>query len=218
MRIYDQKYLSVTSVIDLREPFNESSFINWCKRVGKDHALVSATARILGTKVSNVIDNRSRGLEWLTEPPIDMLERRLYASVDNFLKEWTVLETERVVYCEELHYAGRLDGIIKNRDTKYLADWKTYSAWRNKKYKRNSNKIKHARWQLTLYANAIDWEDKLAVVVFKNDGTWELEEVPFDEDMIEWVKDNQEEIVNLINDYNANNKQNKQVQEDVEVL
>jgi hypothetical protein len=216
VRIYDQKYLSVTSVIDLREPFNESSFINWCKKVGKDHSLVSATARILGTKVSNVIDNRSRGLEWLTEPPIDILERRLYASVDDFLEKWSVLETESVVYCEELHYAGRLDGIIENEGTKYLADWKTYSAWRNKKYKRNSSKIKHARWQLTLYANAIGWEDKLAVVVFKNDGTWELEEVEFDEEMIEWVKENEDLILNNIQ--NEVKKQNKQVQENVEAL
>jgi hypothetical protein len=202
MRIYDNKYLSVTSVIDIRKPFNKEAFDRWCEKVGKDPDLIIRTSQILGDKVSELIDNRSRSLEWMSAPPVDQLEQRLYSGVEDFMNEYRVLETERVVKCEELHYAGRFDGIIESGGTKYLADWKTYGAWKNKEYKRVSSKIRKVRWQLSMYAHAIEWEGKLAVVVFKNDGTWELEELDFDHGMIEWVKDNQKEIIKLINNYN----------------
>ena len=33
-------------------------------------------------------------------------------------------------------------------------------------------------------------EEGLAVVVFKNDGTWDFEELEFDEDVVKWVREN----------------------------
>ena len=215
MRIYDNKYLSVTSVIGLRKPFNEESFKNWCKQVGKDPEMILSTSQILGSKVSEALDNVSRGLEWLTAPPIDQVEENLLSAVDCFLEEYKPVKTEGVVKCEELNYAGRYDGIVEDRKTgkTLLADWKTYGAWRNKKYKRSSAKIRKAKWQLSMYSYAMDWENDLAVIVFKNDGTWELEQVDYDEDMIDWVRNNQDLILSVVE-----NGKTKKVVETTEIL
>jgi hypothetical protein len=83
-----------------------------------------------------------------------------------------------------------------------LVDWKTYGAWNGKPYKRVSSKIKSAKEQLTLYAYAMNWKGELGVVVFKNDGTWELEKVVFEKGILEWVKSRQKEILNLIAEEN----------------
>ena len=200
MRIYDDKYLSVTSIIELRKPFNDSSFKKWCEKNGLDNNLITSTSSIVGDKVSEYLNDIMHGLESLTAPPIDILETNLYHAVEDFLNYWQLVSTEEVVYCNELNYAGRYDGIIRNKDTKelVLADWKTYGAWQDKPYKRVSSKIRKVRWQLTMYAYAKTWNKDLAVVVFKNDGTWELEKVEFDREMMGWVKKHQEDILKII--------------------
>ena len=211
MRIYDGKYLSVTSIVGLRNPFNKAGFESWCQKVGKDPALIASTSRILGQKVSEYLNDVSDDCRYLVAPPVDDLEGSLYHAIEEFLKEWELVDTEQVVKCEELNYAGRYDGMIKNKKTgkSILADWKTFGAWNGKEYKRDSNKIKHTRWQLTMYANAMGWKDKLAVVVFKNDGSWELEEVEYDEEMIQWIVDNKDLILETIE--NENKKSNKKM-------
>ena len=212
MRIYKGKYLSVTSVLNLKKPFNSSSFKYWCGKNGLDEVLVSSTSSILGDKVSEYLNNISEGLGSITAPQVDMLEDRLYSAVDSFLKEYELVSTEQVVYCDELNYAGRFDGIIKSRvnGEELLVDWKTYGAWNGKPYKRVSSKIKSAKEQLSLYAYAMDWKRDLAVVVFKNDGSWELEKVVFDNGILEWVKAHQEEIIKLISQTNENKRSNKE--------
>jgi len=202
MRIYEGKYLSVTSIIELREPFNKTGFSKWCLSHGLDEKLVSSTSRILGDKVSEYLNDISSGLQGITSPQIDMLEGRLYSGIDDFLKEWELVSTEKEVFCEELGYAGRYDGIVKKRGGKetLLVDWKTFGAWKKGLYKRDSKKIKHTTWQLTLYANALNWSSGLGVVIFKNDGTWELERVKFDDEMIEWVKTHKDLIFKTIQD------------------
>lgn len=209
MRIYDGKYLSVTSILELRKPFNKRSFEIWCKKMGYDEALVGSTSAILGDKVSEYLNNISVGLRGITAPQIDMLEGRLYSAVDNFLEEYDLLSTEQVVYCDELHYAGRYDGVIKSKASgeEILADWKTYGAWNGKPYKRVSSKIKSAKEQLTLYAYAMNWNGGLGVVIFKNDGSWELEKVVFEKGIVKWVEDHQKEILKLI--VEENGKSNK---------
>lgn len=204
MRIYDGKYLSVTSILELRKPFNKRSFELWCKKMGYDEALVGSTSAILGDKVSEYLNNISIGLRGITAPQIDMLEGRLYSAVDNFLEEHDLLSTEQVVYCDELHYAGRYDGVIKSKVSgeELLVDWKTYGAWQDKPYKRVSSKLKKAKEQLTMYAYAMGWEKGLGVVVFKNDGTWELEKVVFEKGILKWVREHQSEIINLIEQEN----------------
>lgn len=208
MRIYEGKYLSVTSVLGLRKPFNKRSFELWCKKMGYDEALVGSTSALLGDKVSEYLDNISVGLRSITAPQIDILEGRLYSAVDSFLEKYELVETERVVYCDELHYAGRFDGIIRSKHSgsEILADWKTYGAWQDKPYKRVSGKLKKAKEQLSMYAYAMNWEKELGVVVFKNDGTWELEKVVFDKGILEWVKSHQKEIIKLIKQENEKNR------------
>ena len=202
MRIYQDKYLSVTSIIELRDPFDKGSFTRWCLSNGLDEKLVSSTSRILGEKVSEYLNDISSGLQGITAPQVDMLEGRLCSAMDGFLEEWELVSTEREVFCEELGYAGRYDGIIRRKGTHdiLLVDWKTFGAWRKGLYKRDSKKIKHTTWQLTLYANALNWSSGLGVVIFKNDGTWELERVKFDDEMIEWVKTHKDLIFKTIQD------------------
>jgi hypothetical protein len=204
MRIYEGKYLSVTSVLQLKKPFNKSSFKHYCEKNGLNEVLIGSTSALLGDKVSEYLNNISVGLRGITAPQIDMLEGRLYSAVDDFLKQYELVSTEQVVYCDELHYAGRYDGIIKSRvnGEELLVDWKTYGAWNGKPYKRVSSKIKSAKEQLTLYAYAMNWKGELGVVVFKNDGTWELEKVVFEKGILEWVKSHQKEILNLIAEEN----------------
>lgn len=200
MRIYYDKYLSVTSIIELREPFDSKAFLKWCSVAGKDAKLIATTSRILGERVSSLIDNIHHDLEWLTSPLLDELEGQLQKGVKSFLNEWELLGTEVEVICEELNYAGRFDGIIKNKKTEevLLADWKTFGAHKDKAYKKDKKKIEHTRWQLSLYSYALDWKQGLAVVVFKNDGTYEIERVGFDKKMIEWVRSHQNEILKVI--------------------
>jgi hypothetical protein len=200
MRIYEDKYLSVTSIIELRKPFNKQSFVNWCESSGLDCELISKTSSILGDKVSECLNDVSKGFRGITAPPIDMLESNLYSAVDDFLKEWDLISTEKEVVCEELMYAGRYDGVVKKKGTHktMLVDWKTFGAWQDKPYKRVSSKIKKVKWQLSMYAYAMDWKQSLGVVIFKNDGSWELEEVAFDNEMIEWVQNNQKLILDTI--------------------
>ena len=204
MRIYtknNNKYLSVTSILALKDPFNKEAFQKWCDRNGLDDALISKVSRVIGDKVSEHLDNIHRGLEWLTAPPVDDLDARYIAGVEDFANNFKLVRTEQEVYCEEFNYAGRFDGIISSGKNRYLADWKTYGAWKDSKYKRDSKKIKSAREQLSLYAYALNWKDKLAVVVFKNDGTWDFEEVEYDEKIVEWVRDNQELIKETISKF-----------------
>jgi hypothetical protein len=200
MRIYEDKYLSVTSIIELRKPFNKQSFVNWCESNGLDCELISKTSSILGDKVSEYLNDISEGFRGITAPPIDTLESNLYSAVDDFLKEWELISTEKEVMCEELNYAGRYDGVVKKKGTHktMLVDWKTFGAWQDKKYKRDSSKIRKVRWQLSMYAYAMDWKQSLGMVIFKNDGSWELEEVVFDNEMIEWVRNNQKLILDTV--------------------
>lgn len=202
MRIYDNKYLSVTSIVGLRDPFDDSSFKKWCELKGLDSDLIANTSRILGEKVSNIISNADNDIWFLNPPPVDSLEERLFGAVEDFLSKWELVSTEKEVYCDELNYAGRYDGIIRRKNSHeiVLADWKTFGAWSDKPYKRDSKKIKHTRWQLSLYAYALEWKSPIGVVIFKNDGTWELEKLTLDEDMIKWVRDNQDLILETIKD------------------
>ena len=200
MRIYEGKYLSVTSILSLKDPFDKSSFTNWCQKNGLNEALVSNLSRVLGEKVSEYLNNISEGLRGITAPLVDDLEVRLSGAIDDFVNEYELEVTEQEVFCDKLNYAGRFDGIVSKNGQRYLVDWKTYGAWRSTPYKRSSKKIRSAREQLSLYAYALNWEDKLGVVIFKNDGTWELEEVKFDEKIIDWVETHQDLILKTIQD------------------
>jgi hypothetical protein len=221
MRVYKDKYLSVTSIIGLKDPFDDKSFRIWCEKEGKNPQLIGDTSRILGTRVSEALENEFLGLRCLTPKPVDECERGLLRAVDGFLNEWAILDAEREVFCDEFHYAGRLDLIAQNKETgdKVLFDAKTFGAWKRKPYKRDSKKVKHAKWQTTLYAHATGWGDKLGVAVFNGDGSFNIEYLTPDKEIIEWVSSNQELILKVIADYNEKTQQenpSKQVRQGVE--
>ncbi len=200
MRIYNSKFLSVTSIIGLRDPFNKKAFSEWCKTNGHSESLIGANSRALGSKVGRWVESHSLGLTDKLEPRFDRLEENLYSGVEKFVKDYKILETEKEVTCGQLNYAGKLDAIIQDKKTKkkLLVDFKTYGAWRDKPYKRDSKKIKHARWQTSLYAHALDWKDKLGVVVFTNRGECLVESFEIDKEIIKWVEDNQDLILETI--------------------
>jgi len=202
MRVYDGKYLSVTSILALKQPFDKASFTKWCQSQGLNEALVSNLSRVLGEKVSEHLNNIQQGLQVITAPPVDDLEVRLQSAVQDFADKYKLVSTEEVIKCDKLHYAGRYDGIVESENGLMLCDWKTFGAWRNVPYKRNSAKIKKTRQQLSMYAYAMGWKDRLGVVIFKNDGTWELEEVNFDQDIINWgaEEETQKLILEVIED------------------
>ena len=169
-------------------------------REGYDPEMVLTTSKLLGTKVSDLIEYKTKGLEWLTGTPFDKVEERLYTAVSGFMNEWKVIDCEKVVKNDKLHYAGRFDGIIERNGEQFLADWKTWGAWRDNPYKRSSSKIKHVRWQLNMYREAMGWKHGMCVVVFKSDGTWEIEKIKKDKEIIKWVEDNQDLILETIRD------------------
>jgi len=210
MRLYyknDQDYISVTSVLNLKEPFSEEDqarYEKWCKDNGYDPLLISVTSRILGTKVSTWIEDSLYELRFMDPLAVDKLEKKLKEGVDDFLDRWTLLRVEETVFNSKLNYAGRFDGICKDKDgNKWLMDWKTFGAWRPEPYKRDTKKLKKAGDQLTLYKEAMDWDGKLGVVVFKNDGTYDIEERKPNPKIIQWVEDNQDLILETIKDEKA---------------
>jgi len=198
LRLYENKYLSVTSVIDLREPFDDKAFKEWCEKNGKDWSLLGVNSKAIGERLGRYLLDCFEGNRPLVAPCIDMLECRLRQGADKFMKDWKLEKMEEVVVCPELNYAGRYDGIATKGGKKVLFDFKTFGAHKTAPYKRDSKKIKHAKWQLTLYSHAMDFGDKIGVVIFKNNGDYEIELLDFDKGMVEWVEKNQKEIEKVI--------------------
>lgn len=189
-----KRYITVTTVIDKMYPFNRESFNNWCKKNGFDPDTVKVISSSMGSKVSDWIDNKRRGLEFLNPPAIGKPEQGLYDATQNFTKEVELLSTEEEVYCDEYMYAGTYDGIIKKGDKKYLVEWKTYGAWRED-YKRDPLKIKKVSIQLDMYRYALGEDLPLALIVFKTDGTYEVEEIKGNDSWKEWLKTHPQTLI-----------------------
>lgn len=195
MRYYtkdNKKYRSVTGLLSKLFPFNRESFERWCESQGYDPDDVRVLSTSMGTKVSNWINNSVRDTEFLDPPTIGSTEQGLYRGAKDFINTYDVLESEKTVYCDEYLYAGTFDGLVKYKDTEYLMDWKTYGAWRGN-YKRDSNKIKQVSYQLSMYRYALDRDLPLAVVVFKADGSYDIEELSYTEDWIDKLFNNKNE-------------------------
>ena len=179
----NKKYESVTTLLKKIFPFNKESFAKWCKMNGYDPEVVGTLSTSMGTKVSDWINNSTRDTKFLDPPVIGKKEQGLYRGVQGFLEAHEVLQSEVTVYCDEYMYAGTFDGLVKYKNKEYLMDWKTYGAWKGK-YKRDSKKLKEVRYQLSMYRYALQQKLPLAVVIFKTDGTYEIEELKYTE---EWV-------------------------------
>lgn len=187
MRTYTKDgktYSSVTSLLNKIFPFNQESFNKWCEREGYNPEEVRILSTSIGTKVSNWINNRVRKSEYLDPPVVGKIERGLYKGVQDFTAKNKVIVSEETVFCDEYLYAGTFDGIVLYNNKEHLMDWKTYGAWRGV-YKRDPRKIKEVSYQLSMYRYALGRELPLAVVVFKSDGTYEIEELTYTTD---WIK------------------------------
>lgn len=176
-------YSSVTTLLKKIFPFNQESFNKWCAKEGYDPEIIKVLSTSIGNKVSSWIANRVREVLFLDPPPIGETEHALYKGIQDFTEAYQVLESEVTVYCDEFMYAGTFDGLVMYKDKKYLMDWKTYGAWRGE-YKRDSKKIKEVSYQLSMYRYALGQQYPLAVVVFKGDGTYDIEELTYTEDWI----------------------------------
>lgn len=196
-------YVSVTQLINVFYPFNDAGFEKWCKSKGLDAQKILRDSERMGTKVSEWIENRTLGLEALDSPCTSELERGLKRAVEDFTGAYKIASCEQTVYCDEYGYAGTYDmECYLSKDTLFLCDSKTYGAW-NGHYKRDSSKIKKVTMQVSMYAYAKYGEKakntKLALVVFKTDGSFEVEELKYTDKWKELIKEHQNEINLLFN-------------------
>ena len=196
-----KKYVSVTQLIDIFFPFNQESFEKWCKSTGHDAKKINEDSARMGSKVSEWIENSTLGIEWLNSPCTSRRELGLLRGVQDFLGHYKVVSCEQTVYCDEYGYAGTYDmEIIKDGEV-WLCDSKTYGAW-NDKYKRDGGKIKKVSYQTSMYAYALNGDEaksmKLGLVVFKTDGTYEIEELKYTNEWKNKIKENEEKIKLLL--------------------
>jgi len=179
-----KEYQSVTSLLEKIFPFNKEAFERWCQQQGYNPDDIRTLSSSIGSKVSSWINNKTRGVLYLDPPTVGVAEEGLYRGVQDFTDTYKVLESEITVFCDEFMYAGTLDGIVNYKDKEYLMDWKTYGAWKGN-YKRDPKRIKEVSYQLSMYRYALGKELPIAVVVFKTDGTYEVEELAYTEDWID---------------------------------
>lgn len=187
MRSYTKEgktYSSVTGLLEKLFPFNQEAFNRWCVKEGYNPEEVKILSTSIGSKVSNWINNKVRESQFLDPPVVGRTELGLYNGVQDFTDRYKVVVSEETVFCDEFLYAGTLDGIVLYKDKEYLMDWKTYGAWRGR-YKRDPKRIKEVSYQLSMYRYALGRELPLAVVVFKSDGTYDIEELTYTVDWIE---------------------------------
>lgn len=177
-------YSSVTGLLEKLFPFNQEAFNRWCVKEGYNPEEVKILSTSIGSKVSNWINNKVRESQFLDPPVVGRTELGLYNGVQDFTDKYKVVVSEETVFCDEFLYAGTLDGIVLYKDKEYLMDWKTYGAWRGR-YKRDPKRIKEVSYQLSMYRYALGRELPLAVVVFKSDGTYDIEELTYTVDWIE---------------------------------
>lgn len=199
-------YISVTQLINIFFPFNNESFEKWCKSNGYDPEKIMKDSTRMGTKVSEWIENAKLGISELDSPCTIEKERGLKTAVESFLGAYEVVSCEQPVYCDEFGYAGTYDMKVIIDGEEYLCDSKTYGAW-NGKYKRDSSKIKKVSYQTSMYSYADNGTDKLALVVFKTDGTYEIEKLKYTEDWIKKIGECEEQIKLLLEENDTNTTQ-----------
>jgi hypothetical protein len=188
-----KKYVSVTQLIDIFFPFNEKGFNAWCKSQKLDPEKIGTDSSRMGTKVSEWIQNHTLGVPWLDSPATIEAEEGLKEAAIRFLEENWVLACEKTVYCDEFEYAGTLDMMVETPGGLAIWDAKTFGAWKGD-YKRDSGKIKKVQWQTSMYSYATGGQHPLAVVVFKTDGSYEVEELVYTDAWKEKIEEHKKEI------------------------
>jgi len=206
VRIYERngkKYLSVTSLVDLRYPFESVGFEQWAWSHGFDPLWITKESGKLGERYHAYAENRHYGIGWADVVETDK-DRKYLEAVNKFFEDgWEILSSEVEVYNESFRYAGRFDMILKNDKLKIkraLGDFKTYGAWKGGKYKRDAKKLEKLSMQLTLYEEALGEKLPKVGVILGGDGKYNLEDIPVDDSVWEWLEENKEVIDKLIKD------------------
>ena len=205
MRVYTidgTPYLSVTSILSLMFPFNKKIYVKWCKDNGIDHEEVTRLSQRLGTMVSTWVELRHLGLRELDPLPIVDRDLRYKRGVEKFCSEWNIIECERLILCESLRYAGRLDAIAqKPKGVPKYIDFKSWGAWKDEfdpESTGTKKKLRKAQIQLSMYQYA-DQPDGIpaydqSVVVFTPDGSYEEFPLEYTDEFIPWIEKNQDKI------------------------
>jgi len=205
MRIYEnsgKKYLSVTSIIDMMYGFDNEGFTTWALSQNINPKWITEHSASLGTKYHAYFENRFYGIsEWA-----DVLEdgdEGYKKSVEDFYsKGWEIVESEKVVYCDEFRFAGRLDMVIKNKGLgieRALADVKTWGAWSGKNYKRSSSKLKKVSDQLSMYRYALGEDIPMYLIVPQKNGECIIEGIKPSKRWKKYIEENLEKILDMTN-------------------
>ena len=203
MRLYcqdDTYYLSATTLINEYKPFNEKLYFEAMWRKGLDPQWVDRQSRRLGNMVHNWIENAASGVsDFFDEAPESLNQRKLRQAVDKFLRDYEVLDSEKVVINRQYRYAGRLDGKIRRKaDGKlFLGDFKTWNAWKGDNSPLTFAEVKNiyrdkiykVATQTTLY-DEVEHVGDLMCILFQTNG--EYYEIPLkrDEKILKWIESN----------------------------
>lgn len=209
MRIYEKngkKYLSVTSLVGMRYPFDDSSFNEWAWSHGYDPLWIQQESSRLGNRYHAYAENRFHGIHDWADVIETNKDRAYHKAVDKFFEDgWEILDSEIEVYNDDWNYAGRFDMILKNdklKIKKALGDFKTFGAWKDARYKRDKKKLEKLSMQLTLYEEALKEKLPKMGVILDKEG-YHLEDIPVDTSVWEWLKENKSEILKLLKENNV---------------
>lgn len=210
MRIYEnngKKYLSVTSIVDLRYPFDGSGFEIWAYENGYNPQWINKESTTRGERYHAYLENRFHGISEWADIILDDKDKTYKQATDKFFEDgWEILDCEVVVYNEDWHYAGRFDFLGRNKKLgidKAILDCKTYGAWKGGKYKKNSDKLKKLSMQLTLYNKTLPEQLPMYGVMLGGDGNYTLEPIKWDFEVWEWLKENRNTITKLLVEKNG---------------
>jgi len=210
MRIYEKngkKYLSVTSLVDLRYPFDNSGFTMWAWEHGYDPMWINKLSTDLGTRYHAYIENRFHKISDWADEIVDDKDRKYHEAVDKFFNDgWEILDSEVEVFNDDWNYAGRFDFLGQNKRLgieRAILDCKTYGAWKGSKYKRDKKKLEKLSMQLTLYSDAIGHKGKMLGVMLDGTGEYTLEKIDRDDGVWDWLREKRNEIVKLLQEKNG---------------
>lgn len=209
MRIYEKngkKYISVTTLVGMKFPFEASGFNKWAYEHGYDPDWITKESTDRGTRYHAYLENRFYGISDWADVIVDDKDRRYHEAVEKFFNDgWEIIESEVEVYNDDWHYAGRFDFLIKNSRMgieKALGDCKTFGAWKGAKYKRDKKKLDKLSMQMTLYENAIGEQLPKYGVMLDGTGNYTIEEIQEDTGVWDWLRENRNEYIKLLVDKN----------------
>lgn len=205
MRIYEhdgEKYLSVTSIVDLMFPFDNSGFIKWAISKNLDPKWINEESKTLGTRYHAYFENKFLGIsEWADVVESDKDQGYRDSVRDFYDQGWEIIDSEQEIFCLGWRYAGRFDLIVRNEKLgidRALGDIKSWGAWSGKSYKKNKKKLEKVKVQLNMYNYALGNELPKICIIPQKTGKCVVEDIETDYSFIDWMGENKKMIDNLI--------------------